>query len=71
MSDDILDVEIALDRCVCIHSISQIVDIVLQVLLYQRRLIPEPVQNLLVDSAQNSIRFKDVYQEVSETFLKQ
>lgn len=57
-------VDIELQRCVCIHSLSQIVDITLQVLLYQRRIIPLPVQNLLIETNQKSDKFKNLYQEV-------
>lgn len=64
-----MQVNIELERCVCIHSLSQIVDITLQVLLYQRRIIPLPVQNLLIESNKKSAKFKNSYQEVSFVFF--
>lgn len=58
-------VEVELNRCVCIHSLSQVVDIALQVLLYQRQIIPEPVQFLLNStSCQKTEKFRSVYNEV-------
>lgn len=58
-------VEIGLDRCVCIHSLSQVVDIALQVLLYQREIIPEPVQFLLSSTnCQKTEKFRYAYNEV-------
>ncbi|KAI1717807.1 protein cmt-1 [Ditylenchus destructor] len=59
-----LDVE--LDRCLCIHSQSQLIDIVLQVLLYQRKIIPEPVQYLLEVQDQKSQSFRTTYEQIKE-----
>uniref|UniRef100_A0A915EPD5 Uncharacterized protein n=1 Tax=Ditylenchus dipsaci TaxID=166011 RepID=A0A915EPD5_9BILA len=57
-----LDVE--LERCLCIHSLSQVIDITLQVLLYQRQIIPQPVQHFLEDTGRNAQSFKIAYENV-------
>ena len=37
---------LSLNRCICVHSMAQIVDIVFQNLLFQRQFISEPMQQL-------------------------
>ena len=38
---------VSLNRCICVHSMAQIVDIIFQNLLYQHQFIPEPMQQLI------------------------
>lgn len=59
-----MKLDVGLDRCLCIHSQSQLIDIVLQVLLYQRKIIPEPVQYLLEVQDQKSQSFRTTYEQV-------
>jgi hypothetical protein len=58
--------EIPLERCLCIHSLSQVVDITIQLLLYQRQFIPEPANFILQSDSERSQIFKDVYEKVIE-----
>lgn len=56
--------DISLGRCLCVHSLSQIVEIIIQLLLYQRRIVSEPVGNLLSSSAEKYALFRDNYENV-------
>uniref|UniRef100_A0AC35F3K8 Uncharacterized protein n=1 Tax=Panagrolaimus sp. PS1159 TaxID=55785 RepID=A0AC35F3K8_9BILA len=40
---------IALNRCICVHSMSQIIDIAIQYLLFQCKFVPETIQQLISD----------------------
>ena len=51
-------------RCLCIHSLSQALDTILQVLLYQRQIIPEPVHLLPQSECPKAQLFKTAYDEV-------
>ena len=53
---------ISLDRCLCVHSMSQIVDIVIQSLLFQRGIIQEPIQQLrrLEPNNRNLLKYQSV-----------
>lgn len=44
---------VSLNRCICIHSMSQIVDVIFQNLLYQYQFIPEPMQQLVSHDPHN------------------
>uniref|UniRef100_A0A914BZZ9 Uncharacterized protein n=1 Tax=Acrobeloides nanus TaxID=290746 RepID=A0A914BZZ9_9BILA len=55
--------EIQFKRCLCIHSTSQAVEIILQHLLYSRAIIPQPVANLLKNESQNRV-FCEKYGEI-------
>uniref|UniRef100_A0A914I8Z3 Uncharacterized protein n=1 Tax=Globodera rostochiensis TaxID=31243 RepID=A0A914I8Z3_GLORO len=57
---------IDLKRCPCIHSLSQLVDVTLQSLLYQRQMIPEPVSTLLRGSTPVAEQFKRTYPKVQQ-----
>lgn len=52
-------------RCLCIHAQLQAVDTVLQLLLYQRGIIPAVVTQLLSTvESRNEIKFVDTYAKV-------
>jgi len=55
---------INLDRCVCVHSFSQIIDITIQLILYQREIVPEPVYLLLQRNSERIHNFKAIYSKV-------
>uniref|UniRef100_A0A183BKB8 TPR_REGION domain-containing protein n=1 Tax=Globodera pallida TaxID=36090 RepID=A0A183BKB8_GLOPA len=57
---------IDLKRCPCIHSLSQLVDVTLQSLLYQRQMIPEPASSLLRGSTATAEQFKMTYPKVQQ-----
>lgn len=65
-------VDIDMKRYLCIHSVSQLVDITLQSLLYQRGLIPEPASTFRKGNSHASEQFTNTYTKVSriltETF---
>ncbi|KAE9548566.1 hypothetical protein FO519_008217, partial [Halicephalobus sp. NKZ332] len=66
VSDDnrarILMGSISLDRCLCIHSMSQIVDIVIQSLLFQRGIIQEPIHQMrrLEPNNRNLLKYQSI-----------
>ncbi|KAF7638127.1 hypothetical protein Mgra_00002355 [Meloidogyne graminicola] len=59
-------IDIDVNRCLCIHSISQLIDITLQSLLYQRQIIPEPVSTLSKSDSHISQQFRIVYEKVTK-----
>ncbi|CAK5051008.1 unnamed protein product [Meloidogyne enterolobii] len=63
-------IDIDVNRCLCIHSISQLVDITLQSLLYQRQIIPEPVLTLSKGDSYISQQFRSVYEKVAQILQK-
>ncbi|KAL7071917.1 hypothetical protein ACQ4LE_008352, partial [Meloidogyne hapla] len=63
-------IDIDVNRCLCIHSTSQLVDISLQSLLYQRQIIPEPVSTLSKGDSHISQQFRRVYEKVAQILQK-
>ncbi|CAK5066682.1 unnamed protein product [Meloidogyne enterolobii] len=63
-------IDIDVNRGLCIHSISQLVDITLQSLLYQRQIIPEPVLTLSKGDSYISQQFRNVYEKVTQILQK-
>ncbi|KAL3997386.1 TPR repeat family protein [Acanthocheilonema viteae] len=58
---------IEVGRCLCIHAQLQAVDTVLQLLLYQRGIIPAIVSQLLsITESQNEIKFVETYTKIRE-----
>uniref|UniRef100_A0A7E4USR4 HORMA domain-containing protein n=1 Tax=Panagrellus redivivus TaxID=6233 RepID=A0A7E4USR4_PANRE len=54
-----------LDRCHCVHSMSQVVDVAIQSLLYLREVIPEPMQQLMQFDAEHKVVVQ--YQRICES----
>lgn len=57
-------IEIDLNRCLCVHSLLQLVDVSLQTILYSRGIIPEPFQNMGRNDSQKVQEFLVLYQKV-------
>lgn len=57
---------IEVGRCLCIHAQLQAVDTVLQLLLYQRGIVPTVVTQLLStnDESHDEIKFVETYKKV-------
>lgn len=63
---------IEVGRCLCIHAQLQAVDTVLQLLLYQRGIVPAVVTQLLsTTETRNEIKFVETYTKVCRfTYLQ-
>ncbi|KAI6239976.1 hypothetical protein M3Y99_00511800 [Aphelenchoides fujianensis] len=61
-------IEINLDRCLCIHSLLQMLDLSLQAILYDRRIIPEPYHRLKgSQDTKGAQKFCDAYEKLTKT----
>jgi hypothetical protein len=58
-------IEIDLNRCLCVHSLLQLVDVSLQTILYDHRMINEPYSSLSKNDSPKSRQFFDLYGKVS------
>uniref|UniRef100_A0AC34RA38 Uncharacterized protein n=1 Tax=Panagrolaimus sp. JU765 TaxID=591449 RepID=A0AC34RA38_9BILA len=59
---------ISLDRCLCVHSMSQIIDITIQTILCHRKIIQDSMTNLIKFEPENKNVIK--YLEICETLRK-
>jgi hypothetical protein len=57
-------IEIDLNKCLCVHSLLQLVDVSLQTILYSRGMIPEPYASLSTNESPKSQQFLDLYGKV-------
>lgn len=56
---------ISLDRCLCVHSMSQIIDITIRTILFQRGIIQEPMSSLIKFEPEN----KNVIKYLNVSFV--
>jgi hypothetical protein len=56
--------DIDFERCLCIHSLLQLVDVSLQTILYIRGVIPEPFSMIDSDPSPKMEQFRETYKKV-------
>ncbi|KAI6181568.1 hypothetical protein M3Y98_00842900 [Aphelenchoides besseyi] len=60
-------IEINFDRCLCIHSLLQMLDVSLQTIFYDRGIIPEPYSLMQQNESNAARKFCSSYRKLTET----
>ncbi|KAI6222834.1 hypothetical protein M3Y95_00935700 [Aphelenchoides besseyi] len=60
-------IDINFDRCLCIHSLLQMLDVSLQTIFYDRGIIPEPYSLMQQNESNAAQKFCSSYRKLTET----